>query len=74
MIFVASSNDRLFILKILWVAWAMLGGFCTLYVIAEVTYIVTIYIYIYICTADKDRGGHQKAGPGKGKENILLKK
>lgn len=46
MIFVASSNDRLFILKILWVAWAMLGGFCTLYVIAEVTYIVTIYIYI----------------------------
>lgn len=48
MIFVASSNDRLFILKILWVAWAMLGGFCTLYVIAEVTYIVTIYIYIYI--------------------------
>lgn len=45
MIFVASSNDRLFILKILWVAWAMLGGFCTLYVIDEVTYIVTIYIY-----------------------------
>lgn len=61
MIFVASSNDRLFILKILWVAWAMLGGFCMLCVIAEVTYIVTINIQLKKTEEATGRQGLGKA-------------